>query len=81
MLLDSSRERVMSGSQRFLLDKNIPKSVREFLKSRGFNAEYGPKEITNSELITLAKNREATLITRDEDLTHHFTRPKKVREY
>jgi len=34
----------------------------------GFNAEYGPKVVTNSEQITLAKNREATLITRDEDL-------------
>ena len=67
----------MSDSQRFLLDENIPKSVGEFLKSRRFNAEYGPKGITNSELIALARNRETTLITRDEDFLNTSLYPPK----
>ena len=40
---------IMSDSK-FLLDENIPNSVRKLLISKGFKAEYTPKGISNGKL-------------------------------
>lgn len=57
----------MSNSLRFLLDENVPVEVKEFLESKGFQAEYGPKGVNNSEVASLAKEKKRVLLTRDTD--------------
>ncbi|MDI6807238.1 MAG: DUF5615 family PIN-like protein [Candidatus Aenigmarchaeota archaeon] len=56
---------------RFLLDENIPRSVKKFLESKELSAEYAPKGISNTEIASLVKERELVLITRDK----HFLNP------
>jgi len=69
----------MLGSQslRFLLDENIPKSVKRFLESKGLFAEYVPKGIKNSAVILLAKDKKSVLITRDSDFMNTVLYPPK----
>jgi predicted nuclease of predicted toxin-antitoxin system len=63
------------SSSRFLLDENIPKSVKKFLDDKNFLAEYVPKGVEDSVVISLAKKRKATLLTRDSDFSNRILYP------
>lgn len=65
----------MSNSPKFLLDENIPKSVRKLLESNGFSAEYDRKGVNNSRLISSAKSKMCVLISRDSDFAKTFMYP------
>ena len=65
----------MSGSSKFLLDENIPQSVRRFLERRGLKVAYVPKGITNHEVALLAVRSGATLVTRDSDFSNTLLYP------
>ena len=54
-------------NSKFLLDENIPKSVRNLLKSKGFEAEYTQKGISDEELASLAKKQKSIIVSRDSD--------------
>ncbi|AEA46593.1 DUF5615 family PIN-like protein [Archaeoglobus veneficus] len=60
---------------KFLLDENIPKSVKNFLEHRGFSAEYVPKGIKDREVVSLAKEKRAILLTRDSDFANSVLYP------
>ncbi len=67
----------MSDSPRFLLDENVPKSVKRLLESRGFQAEYAGKGVKNSQLIAISKERTSVLISRDSDFLNTSLYPPK----
>ena len=67
----------MSNSLKFLLDENIRIEVKEFLKSRGFSAEYAAKGIANGKLASLAKEKALVLISRDSDFLNKSIFPPK----
>jgi len=52
---------------RFLLDENIPKLLKKFLKNKGFKAEYSEKALSNSKFAEEAKSKRAIILTRDRD--------------
>ncbi|RZN40086.1 MAG: hypothetical protein EFT35_03405 [Methanophagales archaeon ANME-1-THS] len=62
---------------KFLLDENIPKSVKLFLESKGFSVEYVPKGVANSEVMSLARGRKLVLVTRDTDFLNTFLYPPR----
>jgi predicted nuclease of predicted toxin-antitoxin system len=62
---------------RFLLDENVREEVKEFLESKGFSAEYAPKGVVNTEIASLARERELVLITRDKDFLNTGLFPPK----
>ena len=64
MLPDSSEENAMP---KFLLDENIPRSIKRFLESKGFSAEYSSKGIVNGKLASLAKEMKLVLVSLDSD--------------
>jgi predicted nuclease of predicted toxin-antitoxin system len=57
----------MSNFPRFLLDENVPKSVKRFLESKGISTEYASKGVSNSQAFSLAKERALVLVTCDTD--------------
>jgi len=67
MPLRLSEGKDTSNSPKFLLDENIPKSVKRLLETEGFSAEYAPKGIVNSKLASLSKEKETALVSRDSD--------------
>lgn len=67
----------MPNSPKFLLDENIPRSVKQFLESKGFSAEYTLKGISNSKAIALAKKKKSVFITRDTDFLNTSLFPPK----
>src|SRR3989344_6830147 len=76
MPLRLSVENIMSDSK-FLLDENIPKSVRKLLRSEGFKAEYTPKGISNGRLASLAIKEESVIVSRDSDFLNTSLFPPK----
>ena len=57
----------MSNSLKFLLDENIPKSVKQFLERNGFSAEYAQRGIVNGKLASMSRGMKLVLISRDSD--------------
>ncbi len=66
----------MSGLK-FLLDENVPKSVKTFLEHEGVPAEYGPKGVRNTEIISLSREKRSVLITRDSDFLDRLLYPPR----
>ena len=62
---------------RFLLDENIPRSVKRFLESKGFSAEYKEKGVKNSELLSIARKTGSVLVSRDKDFLETSLFPPK----
>ena len=62
---------------KFLLDENVPKQVKSFLESRGYEAEYSPKGLKNRELASLALSGGYVLVTRDRDFANTVLYPPK----
>ena len=52
---------------RFLLDENIPKSVKKFIKSKNFKVEYALKGISDEKLASLARKQKRIIVSRDSD--------------
>ncbi len=67
----------MSNSPRFLLDENIPKSVKRFLEAEKFSSECVPKGITDSKAASLAKKKKRVLVSRDADFINASLFPPK----
>ena len=67
----------MSNFPKFLLDENIRIEVKEFLKSKGFSAEYTAKGIANGKLASLAKEKSLVLVSRDSDFLNKSIFPPK----
>jgi predicted nuclease of predicted toxin-antitoxin system len=65
----------MSHPLKFLLDENIPKSVRRLLESKGLSVEYTTKGIVNGKLASVAKEKEAVLVSRDSDFINNSLFP------
>ena len=57
-------------SLRFLLDENIPRSVKMFLEDKGFLVEFVPKGVEDSAVMLFAKEKKAVLLTRDSDFAN-----------
>ncbi len=66
-----------SAPSRFLLDENIPRSVRRLLESQGFSAKYDEKGSKNSKLLSIAKQAGMGLISRDKDFLKTSLFPPK----
>ncbi|MBI2449245.1 DUF5615 family PIN-like protein [Candidatus Pacearchaeota archaeon] len=64
-------------NSKFILDENIPKSIRTLLISRGFKAEYTSKGISNGRLASLANEEKTTIISRDSDFLNTSLFPPK----
>ena len=62
---------------KFLLDENIPRSVKRFLENKGFPVEYVPKGAEDDLVIALAKSKQAILLTRDSDFANQILYPPK----
>lgn len=62
---------------RFLLDENIPRSVKHLLESKGFSAEYEEKGAKNSELLFMARRTGSVLVSRDKDFLETSLFPPK----
>ena len=62
---------------KFLLDENTPRSVKRFLEKKGFQVEYVPKGTTDDVVISLAKSKQAVLLTRDSDFANQILYPPK----
>ncbi len=62
---------------KFLLDENIPVSVKKFLEGKDFQVEYVPKGATDDIVINLAKSKQAVLLTRDSDFANQILYPPK----
>ncbi|MBI2641651.1 DUF5615 family PIN-like protein [Candidatus Roizmanbacteria bacterium] len=62
--------RKKSVETRFLLDENVDIRLSSFLKKKGFDVEFAPKGIKNSNLINLAKEKACILITHDKDFAN-----------
>ena len=77
MLPSLLEENAMSSSLRFLLDENVPIEVKEFLESRGFQAEYTPKGAKNRKVALLAEEKKLVLFTRDTDFLNTDLFPPK----
>lgn len=77
MLLSSSVENIMSNFPKFLLDENIRIEIEEFLKSKGFSAEYAAKGVSNGRLALLAKEKSLVLVSRDSDFLNRSIFPPK----
>ena len=75
MPLDLSEENV--STPKFLLDENIRIEVKEFLKSKGFSAEYAAKGVSNGRLASLAKEKSLVLLSRDSDFLNKSAFPPK----
>ncbi len=60
---------------RFLLDENMPFSLLDFLRSRGYEAEHLKKlekvGIKNGEVYKLAEQHELWILTRDSDFRNY----------
>src|SRR4030042_1650757 len=67
----------MSNSLKFLLDENIPDSIRKLLVSNGYESRYAEKGIKNSKLMSLAKREKCVLVTRDSDFLNEVMYPPK----
>jgi hypothetical protein len=74
-LPEPSAVNVMPDSPKFLLDENIPKSVKKLLESKGFTAENVPKGIADSNAADLAKERKAAILSRDSDFLNRALFP------
>ena len=57
-------------SDSFLLDENIPKSVKKFLEGKGLSVDYVPKGAKDREVASLARENRAVLLTRDSDFAN-----------
>lgn len=77
MLPSASGANIMLDSPKFLLDENIPKSVKRWLESNGFPAEYAPRGVVNSKAFSLAKERESVIASRDTDFLNTGLFPPK----
>jgi len=55
----------MPSPPEFLLDENVRVEVIDFLRRKGFKAEYVPKGSTNDKVASLAKRKRLVLITHD----------------
>ena len=63
---------------KFLLDENIRIEIKEFLKSKGFSAEYAAKGASDERLAAMAKGGKLALLTRDTDfLNSDMFQPKE----
>lgn len=62
---------------KFLLDENIPKIIKRFLEDKEYIVEYTPKGIKNTELASLALEKEAVLLSRDKDFINTVLFPPK----
>ena len=62
---------------KFLLDENIRIEIKEFLKSKGFSAEYAAKGVSNGRLASLAKDKSLVLVSRDSDFLNKSAFPPK----
>ena len=67
----------MSNSLEFLLDENVRVEVIDFLKEKGFSAEYVPTGLTNHEVASLAKAKQSVFVTHDTDFANPFLYPPK----
>ena len=65
----------MSNSPKFLLDENIRIGVKKFLENKRFIVEYVPKGSTDSEVLSLAKEKKSVLVTHDTDFANSFLYP------
>jgi len=77
MLPSSLAESVMSDSQKFMLDENIPRAIKSLLESKGFSAEYSQKGIVNGRLAGLSKAGKSVLVSRDSDFLNRSMFPPK----
>ncbi|NCO96813.1 MAG: hypothetical protein COY38_00040 [Candidatus Aenigmarchaeota archaeon CG_4_10_14_0_8_um_filter_37_24] len=66
----------MSPSE-FLLDENIPKSVKQFIESAGFKVKYMPKGVMNSKAASLARETASVFVSRDSDFLNTSRFPPK----
>ncbi len=57
-------------SLKFLLDENIPRSVKRFLEDMGFSVECVPKGVEDNAVMSFAKEKKAVLLTRDSDFAN-----------
>lgn len=63
------------SSLRFLLDENVPKSIKRFLEGKNFLAEYVPKGVEDNIVLSLASEKQAILLTRDSDFSNRILYP------
>src|SRR3989344_4581539 len=58
---------------KFLLDENVKKELLKFLKQKGFDVVFKPKELSNGTLAEFSKLEQRVLISND----RHFTNSPK----
>ena len=81
MLPTSQKVETMSRSAspskvKFLLDENVDKALEKFLKSKGFDALYALKGLSNGKLAELSNSEKRVLVTNDEDFVNSELFPK-----
>jgi len=67
-----------SALEKFLLDENIPISVKRFLESRGLSVKYEEKGVKNSELASIANKKACVLVGRNSDFLKTWVFPPKA---
>ncbi len=74
MSLSASRSK-----PKFLVDENVKASVLQFLKTRGFSAQYVPRGSSDLHVASLSKSKRMILVTNDSDFADpEFSLPAKV---
>lgn len=63
---------------KFLLDENVPRGVKVFLSTKGYNVVFVPKGLKNGAVIHFSKEDKRVLITQDTDFSHPTLHPKRL---
>ena len=62
---------------KFLLDENVKKELLKFLKQKGFDVIFKPKELSNGVLTEFSKLEQRALISNDRHFTDSSRFPKE----
>ena len=62
-------------SYQFLLDENVPRTLFNLLRQKGFYAEYVPRGVDDKTVIEIAREKNLILITRDSDFADELRYP------
>lgn len=61
----------LTPKTKFLLDENVRIELFKFLQTRGLDAEFSPKGISDSQIASLSKKERKVLITNDADFAEY----------